>query len=81
MNDNNATIVRIEIVMKNPSLKKNNDNQVVSKWYINIGILLSVIFQNAEMPVNKPNTLDNTLNTVADMTQINFCVLETMSYL
>lgn len=51
------------------------------KWYINIGILLSVIFQNAEMPVNKPNTLDNTLNTVADMTQINFCVLETMSYL
>ena len=51
------------------------------KWDINIGILLSVIFKNAEMPVNKPNTLDNTLNTVADMTQINFCVLETMSYL
>ena len=41
----------------------------------------SCIIQNAEMPVNKPNTLDNTLKTVADMTQINFCVLETMSYL
>ncbi|GJF48893.1 hypothetical protein SASK001_10460 [Staphylococcus argenteus] len=37
--------------------------------------------KNAETPVNKPNTLDNTLKTVADMTQINFCVLETMSYL